>query len=279
MIDKTKQPLCGLPEVLPFESPGSWLSRAAQSQGVHAAELLRHLGLRPTVDVDFEFLSERFRELARICDLGPNAFAEARRLMASVRTIDPKGDKFLFRLKRNARYRVCPRCIGGCRTPHFTLQCRLEAWRSCPAHRCMMEEDCWRCGAALTLPLSPGIDEPRDAHAHSLAQCLHCGAKHRDAPLANLEIGGERFDAFERLIIDNGHAVPAALFQRRVIIQGGRTGSLVCLAQLCKMGLLARKGYGPTAAKWRARGDDQSKSAARGQAQSALGQSQFDHAR
>jgi hypothetical protein len=257
MASNTTEALRGLPEVLPFESPGSWLSRAAQSQGVLAAELMRYLGLRPTLDVDFVFLSGRFRELARACDLGPNAFVEARRVMESLRTIDPKGEKFLFRLERKARYRLCPRCLKDCRTPHFTLQCRLEAWRCCPTHGCMMEEGCWRCGAAVALPLSPGIDGSREAHAHSLAQCLQCGAKHRDAPTADLEIGGERFGVFERLIIDNGKAVPAALYQRRVVIQGDRAHSLAYLMQLYKMGLLARKGYGPTAARWRARAEDQ----------------------
>ena len=127
----------------------------------------------------------------------------------------------------------------------------------------MMEDGCWKCGAAVTLPLSPGIDGLRDAHAYSLAQCLQCGARHRDSPIADLETGGERFGALERLIIDNGSAVPAALFQRRVVVQSDRPRSLVYLAQLCKMGLLARKGYGPTAARWRARGEEQAKAEAR----------------
>ena len=73
--------------------------------------------------------------------------------------------------------------------------------------------------------------------------------------------------------------MPAALLQRRVVFQGDRPRSLVYLAQLCKMGLLARKGYGPTAAKWRARGEDQAKAAGRVRLLSASSPFSLDRAR
>ncbi len=253
MSSRSVDSLSGLPSVLPFESPASWLSRAAQSQGVGITMFLKHLGLRRGVDVDLVFLSGRFQRLARACGLGPEAFSEARKVMASLRRLDPGGGSFLYRRRHMARYRICPRCLASQHTPHFGLQCRLEAWRHCPEHGCMMEDACWRCGQAVELPISPGIDGPRKANCYSLAQCVRCGAKHRDGPTTDFVDVKERLDPLERAILLNGAALPAALFQRRVRIQGGAEHSLAHLRQLNKMGLLARKGYGPTAARWRAR--------------------------
>lgn len=209
--------------------------------------------MRRSVDVDMVFLSSRFRRLAKACGLGTEAFGEARKVMASLRSLDPTGGSFLFRRRHMARHRICPRCFASQRIPHFGLQCRLEAWRVCPEHACMMEDACWKCGQAVELPVSPGIDGLRRANCFSLAQCLRCGAKHRDAPVTEfVDVKGE-LDPLERAILLNGAALPAALFQRRVRVEGGGAHSLGHLKQLNKMGLLARKGYGPTAARWRTR--------------------------
>jgi len=247
------KPLRGLPAALPFESPASWLSRAAQSQGVRAEELLRYLRLRPTLDIDFEFLSPRYSELVDACGLHIGAFIEAAFVMASVREIDPAGTAFLFRSGRRARYRFCPRCFEMPGIPHFTLACRIDAWRSCPTHRCLLEENCWRCGVKVELPLSPGIDRPRRENVDSLAQCQHCGSRHRDAPIANYEPSDRRFSFLEHLMLENGQSVPAALFQGEVVMDR-RVHPLPHLMQLVRWGLLPRKGRGPTAASWRIRG-------------------------
>lgn len=262
MIGRSLDPLWGLPAVLPFESPASWLSRCAQAQGVGIDEFLRHLGLRRAVDVDLVFLSGRFRRLAKACGLSTEAFSETRMVMESLRKLDPTGGSFLFRRRHVARYRICPRCFASQRTPHFGLQCRLEAWRYCPEHGCMMEDACWRCGQGVELPISPGIDGPRSANCFSLAQCLRCGAKHRDAPVTDFVDVKGQLDPLERAILLNGAALPAALFQRRVRIEGGGEHSLSRLRQLNRMGLLARKGYGPTAARWRAREAEASEASA-----------------
>ena len=229
------------------------MSRAAQSQGVGAAVFLRYLGMSLGADVDFYFLSRRFKGLATACSLDSNAFAEARKVMGTLRKIDPRGEGFLFRSGQRARYRFCPRCISSQRTPHFALQSRLEAWRCCPDHACMMEDGCWRCGAAIELPFSPGIDGSRLSHCHSLAQCQRCGANHRNAPIAELKVANARFTDFELLILANGTSVPAALFQQRVVLEGDREHPASHLRQLWKRGMLARRGHGPTAARLRAR--------------------------
>ncbi len=255
MTSQTPEPLRGLPVVLPFEAPASWISRAAQSQGVGAAIFLRFLRMSLDLDVDFHFLSRRFQGFATACGLDSKAFAEARKVMSTLRKVDAKGQGFLFRSGRSARYRFCPRCMAGQRTPHFTLQSRLEAWRCCPGHGCMMEDGCWRCGAAIELPFSPGIDGSRQSHCHSLAQCQCCGANHRNAPVASLEEASARFSDFELLVLSNGSSVPAALFQGRVVVAGDRAYSILHLQQLWKRGMLARPGYGPTATRLRARSD------------------------
>ena len=89
MNSRSLDPLWGLPSVLPFESPASWLSRAAQAQGIGITVLLRHLDLRRGVDVDLVFLSGRFPRLAKACGLSTEAFSAARKVMASLRSLDP----------------------------------------------------------------------------------------------------------------------------------------------------------------------------------------------
>jgi hypothetical protein len=253
MSSSTSDALWGLPAVLPFEAPGSWLSRAAQSQGVCASVFLIHIGMRPGLDADFFFLSRRFQAIAGMCSLAPGAFDEARKVMASIRKLDVKGDGFLFRSGRKARYRYCPRCLAKQQCPHFHLHTRLEAWRCCPEHGCMMEDACWRCSAPIELPFSPGIDGSNLTRCHSLGQCIRCGASHRDAPIAELGATFGRFNELEQLILSNGQALPAALYQRRVLAADGLPRSFSHLKQLLKQGMLARPGYGPTASRVRSR--------------------------
>ena len=253
MSNSADDPLWGLPPVLPFEAPGSWLSRAAQSQGVCASVFLIHLGMPARLDADFFFLSRRFPSISKACGLAPGAFAEARQVMASVRKLDIKGDGLLFRSGRKARYRYCPRCFLKQSTPHFHLQSRLEAWRCCPEHGCMMEDACWRCSAPVELPFSPGIDGSHLTHCHSLGQCIRCGANHRYAPVADLSEVVGHFNELEQLILFNGQALPAALFQRRVRVADGLPRSFSHVKQLLKQGMLARPGYGPTASRLRSR--------------------------
>ena len=253
MSSSKPEALWGLPPVLPFEAPGSWLSRASQSQGVCASVFVIHLGMRPRLDSDFFFLSRRFPSIAKACGLAPGAFAEARQVMASIRKLDIKGDGLLFRSGRRARYRYCPRCFLKQRTPHFHLQSRLEAWRSCPEHGCMMEDACWRCSTPIELPFSPGIDGSHMTHCHSLGQCISCGANLRDAPVVDLNETVGCLSEWERLVLYNGQVLPAALFQRRVFVADGLPRPFAHVTRLLKQGMLARPGHGPTASRLRAR--------------------------
>jgi len=255
MSDFSREALWGLPDVLPFESPASWISRAAQSVGVGIDEFLEHLKLDGAGDLDVQFLGEEFWRLTRLCGLKLNAFSEARRVMSSVEMLNRSGQRLLMTSAGRPRYRVCPRCVGAQRTAHFGLQCRFEAWRSCPTHRCMMEDGCWRCRALIVLPFSPGIDGPRRVDCTSLDQCRHCGARSRHGPVADITDAGRHFTKAEVLLLSNGASLMAALFQQRVEMPDNRVFPLSRLRDLHRMGLLARKGYGPTAALWRERAE------------------------
>jgi hypothetical protein len=264
--DTLHEPLWGLPAVLPFESPASWLSRAAQSVGVGIEEFVDYVGLDITGDLDVQFLSDDFWRLARRFGLSSTAFWEARRVMVSVRMLGRGGHRLLMTSDGRARYRICLRCCATQGTPHFGLQCRFDAWRCCPMHRCMMEDQCWHCGATVVLPFSPGIDGDCRVGCTSLAQCRTCGARWRRGPVADISSADSLFNEVELVLLSNGASLLAALFQRRVDMPGNRTYPLNGLRDLQMMGLLARAGYGPTAALWRERVEAQYEARQRGPA-------------
>ncbi len=57
----------------------------------------------------------------------------------------------------------------------------------------------------------------------------------------------------ELMWLSNGASLMAALFQRRVDMPNNQVFPLSRIRELHLMGLIARRGYGPTAAKWRER--------------------------
>ncbi len=117
----------------------------------------------------------------------------------------------------------------------------------------MMEDRCWQCRAQIVLPFSPGIDGPRRVDCTSPAQCRSCGARWRHGPVADITDAARHFTEVEVLLLSNGASLMAALFQRRVEMPDNRVFPLSRLRDLHRMGLLARDGYGPTAALWRER--------------------------
>lgn len=126
--------LSGLPPVLFLETPSSWLTRAALSQGVEVSELLAHLGLGRERDSDLEFLGAKFRDIQRLCALPPEAFAVTRRIFKSVLDLGSTGGRLLLKTEEGTpRYRVCPSCLSEQQTPYHatTVGSRLGAIARC----------------------------------------------------------------------------------------------------------------------------------------------------
>lgn len=174
--------LVGLPSAIQFESPSSWLSRAALSQGVTVLELLDHVGWRPAGDFDLMF-SLLYRD-----GLPPElpmwaGLEVARRVLVGHQLVGCRPEGLLVAdLRRRgrssfglyllggkrARYRFCPLCLDADFTPFVRQEWRFDCWRYCPVHGCLLCDRCSRCGRAVELPASLVRAGPAKASAGEL---------------------------------------------------------------------------------------------------------------
>ena len=240
--------LAALPCVLRWESPASWLTRAALSQGVEMRALLEYLGIADDIDSDLAFLGEAFPRISALCGFDKGAFFEARHVMTSLLKVDRTGMRFLLRTDiGRPRYRICPRCALEESTPYLAFHCRFGAWRFCPEHHCMLEDACWACGAAIRLPANLAGAGPMQGKCAYLSQCSSCGKSHTRAPVVCLDASASFLTLFERMQLDNGRATLAALLERRVLLHGNERKPLSYLRRIERMGLLGTKARAPTA--------------------------------
>lgn len=245
--------IAGLPEVLPLEAPGSWLSRAALAQGIQVPELLAFLGIPLRADPDVAFLSELFPAIKRICGFRPMDFAVARHLLLATQRAGVRRSKLLLQSRwGRARYRVCPQCMSYERTPYVPIHCRFSVWRFCPDHGCLLEDACWSCGAPVRLPVSLIHSSTRDREIAYLSQCLECGWSHGKTPSIDMERWPEAFSNTERLLLKHGRATLAALLHGRVDYGQG-SQPLRRLKLVDQMGLLPTGPAAPSAMLWRKR--------------------------
>jgi len=245
--------LFGLPLDIQFESPTSWISRGALSQGASVREMLKYLGIEKEKDTDLAFL-RAFPRLWNRCGLSPDSFYVSRLLIESLERVDPQGERFLMRTDRGRpRYRVCPNCLAAQRTAFFPIHWRFDAWRYCPEHGCMMEDACWACESEIQMPCSLGIVGPQIGRCASLGQCAECAKFRSRGPVVRLTAEPSVFTQHEFDLLANGRAVLAALSQRRVVYPGCSNMRLGGLHQIDRMGMLPKQGVGPSSALWRAR--------------------------
>lgn len=248
------QQLVGLPKVLPAESPASWLTRAALSQGVAIGELLKFAGIANVDDIDLAFLGARFRDLANLFGFDKTLFHDARQIVGSLTKLYPKGGRFLLKTPSGRpRYRVCPRCAATQKTPYFAIHCRFAVWRFCPDHRCMMEDACWNCEATIDLPGSLAGGGPMQGRCAYLSQCLKCGRPFFRGAALSLEALASSLTEFEFHELMNGRAALAALYQRRVMLAAGIAGRFSSLREYERLGILGTRKQAPTADALRAR--------------------------
>ncbi len=241
-------PLVGLPQVLPAESPASWLTRAALSQGVAIRELLKYAGIANEDDIDLSFLGPRFQDVANVFGFDKALFRDARHIVASLTKLYPKGGRFLLRTPSGRpRYRVCPRCASVQKMPYFAIHCRFVVWRFCPAHLCMMEDTCWNCEATIDLPGNLAGSGPMQGKCAYLSQCLSCGQSFFRGAALNLDALATLLTEFEFHELMNGRAVLAALHQRKVMLAPGVVGRLSRLREFERIGILGTRKQAPTA--------------------------------
>lgn len=177
-VSEVKQELFGVPAPYGFESPASWVSRAALSQGVRVGELLHLFGVKKIVDFDMELSARKTKVIAETCGVPELTFNFAVRMFSTLRTIDQTGTIFLLPFaEKTSRYRYCPGCLHEQRIKHFALHWRFKHWRYCPIHQCLMEDRCLHCGSSITLAADLFYSGPKREGVAFLDRCLKCEKK------------------------------------------------------------------------------------------------------
>lgn len=218
---KHKADLYGVPAPIEMESPASWLTRAALSQGTSLKEFSKFLGIKLWRDVDLSMTRELIRSISSKCGIEANSFSFSRHMFTGLMSFDRQGSMFLLFDKSGARYRYCPLCLNEQVVKHFPIHWRFKAWRHCPLHDCLMEDRCRSCGLFVLLPAHLMEAGPEQAGIAYLHQCLGCGellSKHwkRVAGILNQGL----LTAEERTALNQGRAVLAAIYQRRLYYAG-----------------------------------------------------------
>lgn len=227
------------PEGRLFESPASWLSRVALSQGATLKELLRLLPVN-SLDLDLESTRPEFRAACTSLGLDLSQLVVANRVFGNLHRARLDPHRFLLFEGKSPRYRFCPSCLAGPGMPMIPVHWRFTGWRVCPLHACLMREACAECGTRLALPSSMLDAGPDREGVAYLSMCLACGARLSRAPSQSIaDIG---LHHWEMDLLRNGRAVLAALYYGEVLMAAeGHRHSVSHLAELERRGLLPNK--------------------------------------
>lgn len=243
--------LFALPRPLQSESISSWVCRAAQSQGSPIPRFLDFLGWKFGGDLDLE-VSRAFSDTSFLKDSMFIALEHARHLMVAVDSFSD-GHQLLLSSGSPILYRYCPRCLREDPIPYFRQEWRLAAWRVCWTHSCFMEDQCEKCGAYQTLPLSMNI-AAKNRGIGFLNECAKCGCSLSarkplfvsDARLAGLT-------GWACTLSGNGRALVSALRTGKFCVDGNSYELSSAELPRLLVALLPSPGCPPTVAELRAR--------------------------
>lgn len=236
-----QQRLYAVPAPLLLELPSSWLPRVALSQGESLNGVKRFLGFSQKADVDRDFLDmEHPTRVAEMCGLDVEVFDDAARVFRYAHSLEMCNPIFL---QEGAvpRYRFCMECLKECRTPYFPLHWRIDAYRVCAVHRCLMEDNCPHCGA-MVCPLQDWAACGVSRGSHTFAsQCLQCSKfLWRGVPLKIDAIPKRVFAQKERLRLMYGGVFVGSILTGRCLMPfSGDTDARISLPQLERQGMFA----------------------------------------
>jgi len=233
--------LVGIPSLYQDESPASWLTRAALTQGVRVESLMSHLMLPKSSDPDLAMNGMVLWQAATLAGIKTSEFKFAEHMFSGLKKIDPKGHRFLLWTKNgNPRYRFCPFCLNEAYIKYFPLHWRFSAWCWCPKHDCLMYEYCPHCNNEISLPGSMFFAGKNKIGVPYLNRCLKCGERLDDNlnfiphPIAD----GLTKD-WDQISIENGRAVLSAIFHRKFSLSNKSSEQpLIKLLNLKNMGIL-----------------------------------------
>jgi hypothetical protein len=218
--DGARELVC-VPQPEMFESPVSWLSRMALSQGVTVKEVLHYFGIQRRGDLDMDIAGADLDGVARVSGVQKAHFAFMRHMFLSLRSVDDDGAKYLLSSGNRARYRYCAKCLSGQRTAHFQVHWRFDAWRWCPLHNCTLRDCCPACGAFPVLPRSLIHAGPKREGVASLRLCCDCGANLSAHPRELPVKGPKHYSSVEgHRLRANGRALLAALYYGKFRLKG-----------------------------------------------------------
>lgn len=236
------QPVFNVPQAIPFESPASWLCRAALSQGTSPASFLRHFRIQPGRDVDMSLIHQDLSAMRAACDLPVSHLWFAKRVLKRLSKARVPLDEFLLHgpEQRGLRYRYCPHCFREQETPHLRVDWRFNGVRFCMLHQCMLEDVCAVCSSPLRMPFDMAESGPSGEGTAYLRQCQTCG--HDLADVQTVDHVDMRFEltSYEASLLRHGVAMMAALYHDRCDIADGGSGARfkVRLRDLWRMQML-----------------------------------------
>lgn len=240
--------LVGVPGIQPFESPASWMARAALSQGINIKEFKKFIGMHRKADPDISFTQKYTRHVASVTGVNYKEFSFIQHMLTGLRQIDRHGTVFLLGSAQAAQYRFCSVCLAKDRTKTFPLHWRFKCWRWCPLHDCLMMERCPHCKSLVYLPQDMFMGGPKKAGVASLDRCLSCG-KRLNAGWTTIinSLDLSLVPPWEQSLMDNGRAVLAAIYYRRVELYGEQGAfSFSSLKRIQKNGLLPHRYFSLT---------------------------------
>lgn len=166
--------LLNLPQCHPQESPSSWLTRISISQGERLSVITNLLGLQDCYDIDLRLASAPPQDFDQF-GIDISALVVSRRVFSTLMSGGLSSDRFLLRSSRGRqKYRYCPVCLRTGYVPTIPIHWRFAAWRYCPLHMCLMEENCHNCHAELLLPVSQLSSGPMMRGVDNLGRCMNC---------------------------------------------------------------------------------------------------------
>jgi len=214
--------LAGMPPAELDESPTSWLTRSALSQGTSPAKLLEYLGLGSPDDLEFFVHSPDMASAMKAAGLDESTLGTAAKLLANLRKVDPAGCTYLLRGERKARYRYCAVCLATQNRQYLPLHWRFKAWQWCPLHMSFMRDGCARCNAPIELPVNLAHAGRDKEGVESLAICLQCGYRlSSTAQDDRNQVDFRRLDEWTVTLLRNGRALVAAFYVGHVLLAPG----------------------------------------------------------
>lgn len=209
--------LAPLPQQM--ESPASWISRVALSQGCTVRELMSLMALDSQSDPDMSMSTSDLSHVKQLTGLRPHDFWLAQRTFGGLAELElPVREFLLYGALGRPRYRYCPRCLKDQRTPHFPVHWRFAGFKYCMVHHCMLEEACQRCNQQIVLPtnqLTAGLKKQGIAY---LKLCMYCEADLSKAEALSTAIMTSLLTQWEQALMRNGIATLAALYRRQLTL-------------------------------------------------------------